>query len=1139
MPRRSPIAIRLSALAIVLLGAAPAMAEGTSVPPYLSEAAAPQKEAAPAQAPAPKEAAPAAAAPEAAPPAGGQDLPALQQDTLFVELSTAGYYELAARARDLGLADSGNAEEIRARLYAYYGLKAPAAAEKGRTVTIERAGDASYAKVEEEEGGIVRASGGVILSLLEANGDSHRIQADSIVYNRARSTLTARGSVHYERKSGGSTEIFIGEALSADLNDWSGVFIDGKVRTAGEGKASGERGLVVAADTILRRSSNVMVLQNGVISSCDADDPHYAVRASRVWLLGDKEWAISNAVFSLGNVPILWLPFFYYPGDEIVFHPVVGYRSREGRFLQTTVYLVGAKPPKAQTTSLISFQGADTAKPTKLKGLFLQRVSGPPPPDLGTLKTMADVYSGLGGFAGIAGSFPKLGGLGKTELYAGMGRSRTLFPVGNATYSPYVYEDGYSSVWNSSDFLGLSMPLRYGVNLSTSFAAGGLTTSIALPVYSDPYFEQDFTNRTEDMDWFKMLGSTTDAATTTIATRSQLTPKIEATYSLKPKALEPWVSSIDVTRLTTYAMLLSKSSTAASLGEDPALFNYDPNRTFFYPSVFRPFDAALSLKGTLFNSSATPAAAKPEAKGKEGIKAELRSPWADSEGDKGEAPADTQAPAEAFRLPARAPDAVAGKEAAWGGSLGWTMTPSAYYEDSYLNANVNGPADIDYSRLYSLLSYKMAASLDGAVSYGDFLSSTLSLSYADQDQQRPYVYNDGSATALQAIQDFESADKNYKSRLVNETARLTLRPFASSWLWSGTSLSWGMVSTIYGYKYDSSSAAFKESWISWDPAMITSHDLSANLEVRPGDLKQSLTITATLPPVLESYSGKLALNAGFASLSTQSRMYRKMTGADFSFDPITTVASFGIAPLPILTDTYIWDTENSKPQSNVAGMTWGPLSASLTSTQTSVYKPVAGSGWVSYGGESFRFSSMTLGLAPQLKRDASASGGAAWSLGASLTLSQSLVRFTDSTLGANLSASFKATDSLTFTFSSQSLNSAAWRYFPGLFKNELAEIGRVPADYAVNPLADIWDSLSVWNGDTLRQSLFKLKSLSLKAAQDLHDWTLSAEVSTTPLYNATSQTYSLDTTFSILLAWKDVPDIKTTVTKASGTGLTY
>jgi hypothetical protein len=1078
----------------------------------------------------------------------------LQRDALLIELSTASFYELAASARDLGLADSGGVEELRARLYKHYDLQPPAAEAKGRTVTIEKARQASYAKVEDEEGGIVRASGGVILTLVEANGDSHRIHADSIAFNRARSTLTARGSVYYERKSGGTTEIFSGEALSVDLNDWSGVFIDGKIRRSGAGASSGDRGLVISADTIMRRSSDVMVLKNGIISSCDADDPHYAIKAGRVWLIGDKEWAISDAVFSLGNVPILWVPFFFYPGDELAFHPVIGYRSREGYFVQTTVYLIGAKPPQQNTTSIMSYQDNGPAGPTQLKGLFLHRVAGPPPKDQGTLKTMLDFYSGLGGFAGIQGSFPKLAFLDKTDIFTGLGLSRTLFPLDNGSYSPYVAAGNWSSVWNSSYFFNSTLPFRYGFDLSTVLHSGDFSASLVLPLYSDPYFDQDFRNRSEDMDWSKLLTTSTGQDPSTIpALRTQLAPKLDTSLSIKPKGLGPWLSSIDITHLGMSMLLLSKP---ASIAEDPALLAYDPRQQFFYPSVFRPIDFAASLQGTLFGQPAqaipsTAAKAAGEATaGSPGAPtppANLRNPW-DVESDaaaKPEVPPDKIAvdatmaatsPGADFRLPTRAPDAAPAQPSAWSESANWSFLPSMFVEDRYQSDPWNSPSDINYSLLYSLYSYRLAASLDTSAAYGDLFSSSLGLSYTDQNQQRPILNTDPNSAASYAL-----ADDLYNVRRVGESAKMTFKPFTSSWLWSATSLSWDMDSTIYGYQYDSGSSAFRESWLSWDPTMITAHNVSLNLAARPGGLTQSLSLTANLPPLLDSYTGILSLDAGLASLRIQSRMYKQATDADFSYDPITTSISVGKSPGPLLSDNFVYDTVGVGPVSNSTSFSWGPLSASLAENQTLSYKPVVGSGWVSYGDQTFAPTDLSLGLKPQwgsAESAASSSTATIWSLIPNLALTQSLVRFSDSTLIFGLTASVKVSDQFSLTFSSQSQNSAAWRYYAGAFSSQLSSGGFSAQTFQVNPLTDILDSLMIWDSDKLQTSLFKLKSLSIKAVRDLHDWTLSVEVSTMPLYNAISNNYSLDTSISVVLAWKDIQNIKTTITKDS-TGISY
>jgi hypothetical protein len=1113
MPLRRAIALRLCALACLLGAASWSFA-----------------------ADAPAEAGP------PADPAAKDALAAPADDALLTELSTAGFYELAARARELGLSDAGAAEELRARLYAHYGLKAPAAGAAGRIVTIEKAARASYAKVEEGEGGIVRASGGVVLGLVEANGDSHRIEADSIAFDRTRSTLTARGRVRYERKSGTTIEVFSGEALSANLDDWSGVFIDGKMRRAGEATASGERGLVIAADTILRRSSDVMVLEDGVISSCDAEDPHYSVRAGRVWLLGDKEWAVSDALFSLGNVPLLWLPFFYYPGDEIVFHPVIGFRSREGTFLQTTTYLVGHKPAKKETTSILSFKQSGADKPTELKGLFLRRVAGPAPKDEGTLKAMADVYSGLGAFAGIQGSFPKAAFLDKTDFFAGLGLSRTLYPTSSGFYSPYFADGNWASVWNGSDFLGLRVPyLRYGLDLTASLRSGGLTATLALPLYSDPYFDQDFRNRTEDMDWMRLLSASADTSTSP-SIRSTLSPSFTSSLSLKPKGLDPWLSSVEISRLGASMTLPAKVATLAGVASHAS---YDPQYQFFYPSLLRPIDAAATLRGSLFGNSPTSAPAGADTAGSAAAPAELRSPWeegteaagAKAEGAVGPATDPTALPQDApdadFRLPQRAPDAAAAVPASWTASSTWSLSPSAYLEDRYLSAGWASPEDISFSSLdYRLLSYRVAASLDTSLAWGDLLSSSLGLTYADQDLSR----DADPSTAASYVQ----GDYLYKSRRVGAKAAIAIKPFASSWLWSATSLSWGMDSTVYSLKYDSSLAtpAFTEAWLGWDQSMITSHNVSLNLAARPGGLSQSLSLTASLPPTLESYSAQLGLNAALASLRVQSRMYRKSIGAGFSFDPVTAGVTIGAAPGPTLSDTMVYDAAGVGWTSNTTGLAWGAFSASFTGKRTVSWTFDKVAGWSSTPTESFQWSDFSLGLKPQLK---SAEGSAAaWSVGADLSLSQSLLRFTESNLSFGLNASLKVGDELNLSISSQSANASAWHYYPRLFASQLASIdlARSADDYFVNPLVDIAESLAIWDGAALRKSLFKLKSLSFKASRDLHDWTLSAEVSTKPLYDSALKNYTLDTSFTILLAWKDIPDIKSTIKKDS-TGLSY
>ena len=1116
-----------------------------------------------------------------APPAAAAEPESLAASLLPLEIATSTYYELVALAKRLGLPQTGDAEELRSRLYAHYGIAAPSVGEKkraGRTVTIERAAAASYGAVD-ESGDIVRASGGVVLALAEENGDTHRIEASEIIYDRARNAVTARGGVSYTRTAEGATEIFTGESLNANLDDWSGVFLDGKIRkasaaagaaaatgataakssaaTAASTAAASERGLVLSAETMLKRSADVMVFENGVITSCDEEDPHFAVRAGKVWLLGVREWAIQDALFSLGNVPVLWLPFFYYPGDELVFNPVFGYRSREGRYVQTTTYLMGRKPRSTTTTSILKIADDGKDGPTELKGLFLRRVSGNAPEAAGstqkaagsTLKAMVDAYSSLGGAASLLGSFPKAGPLSSLNFFAGLGISRTVFLDSSGSYSPFAASGDWKSDWNGTSVLGLEIPLRYSLEFSSSFKLGPLSGSLSLPFASDPYFDRDFRNRSEDMDWVKAISTSVDTSTAPSA-RTSLVQRADLSMSLQPKALAPYVGSIDLQRI-------GASMTWASKVRSPVTSAYDPSYTFLHPSSFKPLDAAISLRGVAFKYPFTAVSPAKAAKAAEGDGAggaqeaaappaeplpEPVGPWEaaaeDAAATAGEASKGQGAPAAAatdagtldFGPPARAanaPSTTPAASAASGGftaTVDWNLAPTGFFEDRYKSDAWSEPSDVDLKLLYRLANYRLSGGLDAKAAYGgDLVSGSIGLAFIDQDQTRLAQDDPTSATAkLNA-----ATDAAYKARSLKSAAKLSSRPFARNSVLASTSFAWNMDSTLYGYKYDTANSSvgnpvYAETFLKWDAASITAHNAAVTVSAKPAGLTQSLVLTASLPPLTESYTAKFALDAGLADLGLQSRAYRPSGGA-FSFDPLTATLVVGASPGPVLNDSLVLDLTKGLPVSNVASFVWGPFSSSITAKRAKSYIPELGKGWKEYGDERFTPTDLNLSLKSDVK---SAAGEAmTWSLSPSLSLTQNLLRFSESNMTLSLSASVKAPGAGTITLSAQSQNSAAWQYYSGFFPvlNEFPRIG----GYWKNPIVDIAQSLAIWHPASLRDTNWKLKNLSLKATHELHDWDLTVELGAKPILK--DKNYILNSTFSILLAWRDISEIKSQI----------
>jgi hypothetical protein len=264
-------------------------------------------------------------------------------------------------------------------------------------------------------------------------------------------------------------------------------------------------------------------------------------------------------------------------------------------------------------------------------------------------------------------------------------------------------------------------------------------------------------------------------------------------------------------------------------------------------------------------------------------------------------------------------------------------------------------------------------------------------------------------------------------------------------------------------------------------------------------------------------------------------MYRLSKTSDYSFDSLTASLAFASDPWPSLSDTFVYDTEEGSPVSNVSTVAWGPLSASLSMKSSKTYH-LDSSGWATIGDESFRASVLSMALKSALKNKEGSPFS--WSLGTNATLSQSLLRFTESSLTLAVTASLKVNDLVSISFSSQSQNSAAWRYYPELFD---VSLDYWPDAYRRSFIADVADSLSIWDTEALERGLFKLKSLSFKMVHDLHDWDLTVEASVSPLLKSISSTkkyYVLDPELSIVLKWKDISEIKTEATYDSD-GFSY
>jgi hypothetical protein len=1157
--------------------------------------------------PAPPAASP--ASPEAASPGPSASAKAdesedLVASTIALDVSTAGIFDLASWCRSLGLAETGTVDELRTRLYGHYGVKPPEGKKKsGRTITVKNTGKnegkAERFTMEGVEESYVRFSGGVNLVLSDPDkGWTHDITANEIVLNETASLLSARGDVVYILKKPSQEERFVGESLDVDLDTWTGHFLDGRIVRTG-GTETLQTKFVFAADVVKTGEAERAVFDNAVISSSESERPYYSIRATRVWLLGSGEWAMSNAVLSVGEVPLLYLPFFFYNSEELVFHPVIGDRDRQGPFFQTTIYLAGQKPASTESISLLQLQAAKSSGPKRVKGLYLVSAdkSGEGQGDKksgNVFKVMLDAYSNLGAF--IGGEFhsaddPRL----KIDVLALAAITRNVYSSTvsglSLDYTPFIESHGWQSVWNESRFLGSRLPLRYGADISLTANVRPLAASIIFPLFSDPYVEYEFKDRKEDQDWFGFLKEAkTDASV--VNKRNALDMKAEAALTPSMAKISPYVSTASIPYLRTKLSWLSKTS--ADDGRDPAsaIEAVDPTRDFYYPDLWTMADSSAKISGTLFSWPPKAAAASPVAKpaaapdaSKKAAKPEVpaiedpdadpaakaspdiepRKPWEEKpEGEeekevKSATAGDADFPLSLFRLDVmKSPQAAPPPQAAqpFSFSLGYAFEPSATLERRFLAQAWPNPEDIDWSSLHDKSLVKLSGSIDAqARILGDIATLSTKLSMKTQDQDHFNIIDDVAYLTPAAILALEKTDAQARSSNVTGSFKATAKPFGGNLFWGESSLSYDLGALLYDFRYESMAAegpVYATKTLEWTIDSIPTHALTATVVALPFGWRQSLQVSASLPPKDQSYAASLSGKIDALTLSASTKMFLEPEGTAWQYDPLTIGAQFAPGGGLAVSDTYIQNLEGEYPESNVTSLSWKGLAASFTMRRSKGYFFDSASTpmqWRETAEDAFlRPTDLSLSYArPDL------AGIRAWKdritvkPTVSTNLAFNFLQFTKSNFNLNVGAKASINRFLDLTFNSSSQNSSIFWYFVGLPGFDMGpEINALRKDL----FRDLIDSFTffAWNSATgafeftetyRRSSLFKLKTIGLSLVHHMDDWDLSLDLSGKPVLKTVEgiQNYVFTPEFSISVAWKPIPELKTK-TRVYGSGET-
>jgi hypothetical protein len=1051
------------------------------------------------------------------------------------DLATAGTSELVEWAAALGLSTRGNRRDIEDRILDYYGIDRSEIAEtvdgSSRTETvgseerplsvavIRNARGSEYFTVEQTDEQYLRLFGGVELAM-EDDTATHTIIAQELTINLDKKTLSASGLVEYTVERPEETETFRGDSVVFHIQNWDGLFLRGFTDT---GRTIEEEALdfTIFGERITRSTGDIVVIDGGVITSSVADPPNYEIRARRIWLLAPGEWGIRNAVLHVGRVPMFYIPYFFFPGDRLFFNPAVGVRTREGAFIQTTTYLFGQSEEADPPFSIMQIAEVPSDQEREIRGLFLRIPDEPREvqrPEW-SLKAMADVYTTLGYYGGAAGSQPDWGPFSRFDWRLGMGTSRNIY-LENEVYTSYYIDDAGRARrrWNTGYFADRPFPFRFEAELDTTVPFDGGSWTLRYEMLSDPRFRRDYGNRSESIDWTRILNQTEDEELVASDINS-LRWESQLRWAPDISALSPWITSLQLSTLRGDLRWSSRSNAEAPSPVTRPDSDNSPEERFFFPDTAVFPEIAVDVRGTLFDLRGDTDTREDDDDTEEGsgeIDSTPRPPWEPG-------PRPPGAVEERFRLPDPADDlpGIDTSRRSGGITIGYTLRPSLRTDRVADSSGWSAPNDIDFGWRYATTQNRNRGVLSArVVSPGGWVhyDGTLTGEHRYQSVDAISAMEDAERSSL------ERAAFAFRGETLTQSSTTTGYPLLDVPDLEGSTLRHELVSRVYERSFDrieepSGRPIYQERYGEWAPEGISTHSGTATIRWRVWNADQILTTKAVLPPLDRAYTGSVTAVTGPLT-STFATGIQETEEEGWVRDPLVQTHRFRMFDEKLGADQRLeYDLEESELLQSRSNFRAWPLRWELTGRRTSGVEFVPATGWVTRGDPEFRWTTMAFGLAgePEFtmwKRriNLGLQGG--------LLYEADLQRFTSSSLLLDYGFSLDIYRFLTLTVAARSRNDLVYQYDRRMAR----EVDRPYRD----PVEDLINSLRLFDREAREDSFFKIESVEVRGVHDLQDWELSFSwVGGPELVNqAGISRYEWQNIFTVLVRWRPISEIR-------------
>jgi lipopolysaccharide assembly outer membrane protein LptD (OstA) len=1084
-----------------------------------------------------------------------------EQKRIDMDIRTSTLSELAAWCRSVGLAEGGTSADLARRLRDFYSVaeQTMQTEDKRKVITIESARSSEYFTIQAVDEDYARLSGEVRISLKD--GDAiHRIRAWNILFNRTRNIISASGGVEYIKEEGEKIETFRGESITVDLDNWSSVFLGG----VSERSLQSDNTVYKFSGTVISRDEEeVTLLNKAVISSANNEESLWSLSASRVWLLPGSDFAILNGLLKVGEIPVMYIPFFYYPADEVIFHPVIGSRTREGSFFQTTTYLLGR--PKATTSaqsSLTKILGNSNDMQKKREGLFLRSTGKKvTDPDKVSLRMLLDHYVNLGFYFGTDLDLPAMKMLAPMNLSLGVGVTRPIGKSSNGNYTPFFPDYDSEIKWDESNLFGATVPFRYRLTTGSSIRGKYGSFTWSLPFYSDPMVDSDFLSRAEDMDWVNMIqkGAAMDEIESSQTQLWNYSWQFTTQFVPSFPQMTPYITGISISSITHTLSFRKKDVDLGSYSFDD-IRRYAPNSAFYAPDTFTLYSLSASVAGTPFSlgkntaSQANTKTADTEPPDDPLINIGVpRSPFEKKENEeaKKKDQADKLVPPELnqrFDMPRIGNTSF---------SVDYRFAPSSASTLKYNYGKWKEYDDIDWD-VSSILT-----------NIGGEASTTLNFNHSENLFTNAFIYT-GTGTWRQYGYLNEESDEfsssgapdptkinnakiqEAKQSFFSTSYQLTssLRPLYWNDIFKSSSLQYNLKGLAVRSKFNEEDSTgdnlkYDMDYGEWEKEKIDIHQFTTTLSALVMDKTQTISLSADLPPKDAVISWRTGFRIGVTETDTNMRILfpgeeEKRKLEPFSFTERILFGTFGNFTQTVVLDTEDWDHSKDTDQllreklttltSSLNLTKWG-LSATYTASRMLGYEYIpgtgSGTGWVQKTGiQTLQSRDFSLNFSKNLTMKDLWNKRMQFTVNTSSRLFFDLQRYTSSNFTFSLGFTMGITKFFDLSMSANSENASIFRYF-----KDIPPFNSVDMDIRGenNVFFDLLNSFRFDDEELRKSSSFKMKNFRIAATHYLGDWNAILNWTMSPYRPPTSRRFEINNEVTFLLQWIPVSEIKSDI----------